>query len=128
MTWQSGAGIRRGVLSRQAYCDRASTECPFQRGLIFGRVSVRGISKSKPVYRPVALCDDAIFGGRGPFPAWGKDRVVDIIRDRGSRVDKNEKDVYKSYASHDVFSVDDLSSMVSVLKRSIVPNHWLPVR
>ncbi len=51
-----------------------------------------------------------------------------VIRHSGSRVDENEEDVYKSYASHDVFSVDDLVSKVNVFTLSIVPNQWLPVR
>ena len=54
--------------------------------------------------------------------------AVKVIRYSGSRVDENEEDVYKSYASHDVFSVDDLVSKVNVFTLSIVPNQWLPVR
>ena len=44
--------------------------------------------------------------------------AVEIIRHRRSRVDKNEEDVYKSYASHEFFSVDDLILMVNVLVNS----------
>ena len=54
--------------------------------------------------------------------------AVEIIRHRRSRVDKNEEDVYKSYASHEFFSVDDLILMVNVFTVSIVPNQRLPVR